>query len=174
MENIMTILELDLMRYGTKKEREMPKFQYYMRKAQLCNFKLLKQIYKIMFAYYRNKNMCEISDTVSIGAGLYIGHPYGITINPKTTIGQNVNIHKGVTLGRENRGPRKGAPILGNKVWIGVNSTIVGNVHIGDDVLIAPNSFINFNVPSHSIVIGNPGKIIAKEGATDGYINNTI
>jgi serine O-acetyltransferase len=38
--------------------------------------------------------------------------------------------------------------------------------------LIAPGSFVNFDVPSYSMVIGNPGKIIAKENPTDGYINN--
>ena len=55
---------------------------------------------------------------------------------------------------------------------MGVNSTIVGNITIGDDVLIAPNSYVNFDVPPHSIVIGNPGKIIHREKATQDYINN--
>ena len=85
-----------------------------------------------------------------------------------------MNLHKGVTLGRENRGIRKGTPVIGNKVWIGVNSTVVGHVHIGNDVLIAPNSFINFDVPDHSIVVGNPGRIIHREGGTDGYISNPV
>lgn len=103
---------------------------------------------------------------------MYIGHPFGITINANAIIGSNCNIHKGVTIGQENRGLRKGCPTIGNRVWIGINSTIVGKITIGDDVLIAPNSFVNFDVPSHSIVIGNPGKVIAKENATEGYINN--
>lgn len=77
-----------------------------------------------------------------------------------------------MTIGQENRGRRKGAPTIGNKVWLGVNSTIVGNITIGDDVLIAPNSYVNFDVPPHSIVIGNPGKIIHRENATQDYINN--
>ncbi|MCQ2570203.1 MAG: hypothetical protein MJ139_04850 [Limosilactobacillus sp.] len=37
-------------------------------------------------------------------------------------MGENVNIHKGVTIGRENRGPRKGFPSIGNRVWIGVKN----------------------------------------------------
>lgn len=68
----------------------------------------------------------EIPYNVTIGKGLYIGHPYGITINPRAVIGANCNIHKGVTIGQENRGTRKGAPTIGDNVWIGVNSTIVG------------------------------------------------
>lgn len=62
--------------------------------------------------------------------GLYIGHPYNITINSEVVIGENVNIHKGVTIGQENRGKRKGCPVIGNKVWIGVNATIVGAVMV--------------------------------------------
>lgn len=106
--------------------------------------------------------------------GLYIGHPYCITINPKVILGENINIHKGVTIGQENRGKHKGTPIIGNDVWIGVNSTIVGKIIVGDDVLVAPNTYINCDVPSHSIVFGNPCIIKYKENATKNYINNRI
>ena len=47
-------------------------------------------------------------------------------------------------------------PTIGNEVWIGVNATIVGKVTIGDDVLIAPNAFVNCDIPSHCVVFGNP------------------
>lgn len=77
-------------------------------------------------------------------------------------------------IGQENRGKRKGTPIIGNEVWIGANAVIVGNVKIGNDVLIAPLSYVNFDVPDHSIVVGNPAKIISKEYATKDYINNKI
>jgi len=115
----------------------------------------------------------EICKDIRIGSGLYLGHAYNITINPCVVIGNNVNIHKGVTIGQENRGKRKGTPKIGNKVWIGVNSTIIGRISIGDDVLIAPNSYVNVDVPSHSIVIGNPCRIISSENATENYIVNT-
>lgn len=58
--------------------------------------------------------------------------------------------------------------------FIGINSVIVGNVQIGDDVLIAPNSYVNFDVPDHSVVIGNPGIIHHKENATENYIVFTV
>lgn len=89
-------------------------------------------------------------------------------------IGKNCNIHKGATIGQENRGKRKGTPVIGNNVWIGINSTIVGKVVIGDDVLIAPNTYVNRDIPSHSIVIGNPCKVIPNEEATKNYINYII
>lgn len=71
-------------------------------------------------------------------------------------------------------GGRQGTPVIGNEVWIGINAAIVGNVTIGDDVLIAPNSYVNCDVSSHSIVFGNPCIIKHRENATEGYINRKV
>ena len=68
-------------------------------------------------------------------------------------IGKNINIATGVTVGQKNRGERKGCPIIGDNVWIGTNSVIVGNITIGTDVLIAPLAYVNFDVPDHSIFL---------------------
>lgn len=103
---------------------------------------------------------------------MYIGHAYCITINANAQLGRNCNIHKGVTIGQENRGERKGCPTIGDEVWIGINTTIVGNIKIGNDVLIAPNLYVNCDIPDHSVVFGNPCIIKHKENATEGYINN--
>lgn len=112
----------------------------------------------------------EILSRAQIGSGLYLGHAYNITVAGGAVIGNNVNLHKGCTIGAENRGKRQGCPVLGNRVYVGINSTIVGNVHIGDDVLIAGNTFVNFDVPDHSVVIGNPASVHSKDNATEGYI----
>ena len=132
------------------------------------------RFWRFCYRILARKNHLEISPSTKIGTGLYIGHPYCITINPMAVLGINVNIHKGVTIGQENRGARKGTPIIGNSVWIGVNATIVGNIIIGDDVLIAPNTYVNCDVPNHSIVFGNPCIIKHRENATQGYINNKV
>ena len=113
--------------------------------------------------------MTDIPSTVKIGPGFYIGHLGGIVINKDVIIGSNVNILNGVLLGYCPRGKHKGAPIIGNKVWIGTNATIVGNIKIGNNVLIAPNAYVNFDVPDNSIVLGNPGQIIHDDNATDKY-----
>lgn len=164
----------DIKRYDSQASRYIKSFHKYFRKAQNEKNKILKIYYRFRFKLIREKHGLEIPYSTTIGKGLYLGHPYNITINSSSVIGDNVNLHKGVTIGQENRGPRKGAPKIGNNVWIGINSTIVGNITIGDDVLIAPNSFVNCDVPSHSIVLGNPCIIKHKDNATDGYINNTV
>lgn len=55
-----------------------------------------------------------------------------------------------------------------------INAAIVGNITIRDDVLIAPNSYVNCDVPSHSIVFGNTCIIKHRENATEGYINRKV
>lgn len=154
-----------------KRKVSLPLYQFFFRKSSSSS---LRFIYLPLLKLTRFLYNVEISSTVKIGEGLYIGHPYGITINPKAVLGRNINIHKGVTIGQENRGRRKSVPVIGNSVWIGVNSTIVGNITIGDNVLIAPNSYVNCDVPSHSIVFGNPCIIRHRENATEDYVNNKI
>lgn len=126
---------------------------------------------KLLYRYYLIVYGLEISYEAKIGKGLYIGHPYCITVNPKAVLGEFCSLHRGVLIGEENRGKRKGVPTIGNRVWMGINSVIIGSITIGDDVLIAPNSFVNCDVPSHSIVFGNPCVIKHRDNATEGYIN---
>ncbi len=116
----------------------------------------------------------QIPYDTNIGKGFYLAHFGRVIIHPKSTIGHNVNVSTGVVIGTQFRGKRKGSPTIGNYVWIGANAIIVGNINIGNNVLIAPGSYVNFDVPDGSIVIGNPGLIRRSPGATLNYINNTI
>lgn len=165
----LTLLGQDMKRYPA--HEHMPAFQRFYRKAQMSRSKPMRLVYKALFKLLRDRRFIELSADCRIGGGLYLGHAYCITINPNTRIGRNVNIHKGVTIGQENRGTRKGAPAIGDEVWIGVNSTIVGNVTIGSDVLIAPNTYVNCDIPPHSVVFGNPCVIKRRDDAVRDYIN---
>ena len=89
-------------------------------------------------------------------------------------LGKNVNLHKGATIGAENRGKRKGIPTLGDNISVGINSTIVGNITVGSDVMIASNSFINRDIPEHSVVFGNPAVVKSRQNATESYVVNRV
>ncbi|GEA30037.1 serine acetyltransferase [Clostridium diolis] len=117
-----------------------------------------------------NKTGIDFLGNPNIGEGFIIGHWGRIIINGNAKFGNEIMLTHGVTIGRDIRGKREGFPSFGNRVCIRANSTVVGKVKIGDDVLIAPNTFVNFDVPSHSIVIGNPASIHHKENATDGHL----
>lgn len=131
----------------------------------------------ILALYYRyilnklsRKYLFQIPFPTTIGKGFNLVHFGRVIVAPGVRIGCNCNMFTGVTIGSTTRGHKKGVPVIGDDVWIGPNVVVVGGVKIGDNVLIAANSFVNFDVPSNSIVIGNPGKIISSEHATEGYI----
>ena len=128
------------------------------------------QLSKIAINHYNRKYGLDFFNNMSIDAGLVIGHWGRIIINYNTKIGKQFMVTHGVTIGRDVRGKRKGYPTIGDRVCIRTNSTVVGNITIGDDVLIAPNTFVNFDVPSNSIVIGNPARIIPRKNASEGHV----
>lgn len=131
-------------------------------------------IWKYFFSFlrrrYHEKYGIEIFTNMNIGKGLVIGHWGRIIIHGDAKIGDQCMITHNVTIGRDIRGKRQGVPTIGNRVAIRTNSTVVGKITIGDDVVIAPNTFVNFDVPSNSIVIGNPARIIPRENASEGHV----
>lgn len=152
--------------------RQYRKASYWRKKKKI--FKIFYVYHNLRLLHFSNKYEFNVPAAATIGPGLFISHNGPVTINGASIIGKNCNIGSGVTIGQENRGVRKGSPVIGDSVWIGTNAVIVGKITIGNNVLIAPNSYVNFDVPSNSIVIGNPGRIIPKSDATDKYIENKI
>ncbi len=112
----------------------------------------------------------QIPHTTTIGRGLFLAHHGTIVINPNSIIGENCNIAHGVTIGKVNSGEREGCPVIGHRVWIGPNAVLVGKIHIGNDVLIAPLSFVNFDVPEGCLVVGNPATVVPNK-TSEAYIN---
>ncbi len=50
--------------------------------------------------------------------------------------------------------------LIGNDVWIGVDSIVRRGITIGNGAVIGANSFVNVDVPDYAIVAGNPAKVI--------------
>ncbi|WP_291871640.1 serine acetyltransferase [Maribacter sp.] len=151
------------------------KYSYYLRKISGHNLNSISGLYyRYMLKKLTYKYGIQIPINTKIGKGLFIGHFGNIVINNDAIIGENCNIAHGVTIGQTNRGKYKGCPIIGDKVWIGTGSVIVGKINIGSNVLIAPLTYVNQNIPSNSIVKGNPMVIIENKNATKEYINNIL
>jgi serine O-acetyltransferase len=103
----------------------------------------------------------------NIGAGLYIGH-YGTIILPRFgRFGHNCNIGQNVTIGIVVKGAKRWTPTVGNRVFIGAHSVIVGNITIGDDAMVCAGSVVTRSVPARGVVMGNPAKIVSLEGSFD-------
>lgn len=174
-KELKTIIDADMKRYYDKVPFIKPIQVRYLlayRKAAFYKKKSVPGIfYRLWLQRLSEKTGLQLPTKANIGKGLFIAHFGSIIVNPDAILGCNVNIAPGVVIGKANRGEKKGVPTIGNNVWIGANAVIVGNITIGDDVMIAPNAYVNMDVPSHSIALGNPAVIHERENATEGYIN---
>lgn len=149
-----------------------PGFQYIylLRKTQYAKYKITRYFYAGLLKFCSFKFAIQIPPETKIGLGFRIVHWGHIVVNPGVIIGKNFNISQGCLIGNA-QGKKQGTPKIGDNVCMNANSIIVGGVTVGDNVLIAPGAFVNFDVPDNSIVIGNPGKIIQRESSpTDKYI----
>ena len=134
----------------------------------------LRFIFRLLLRRYRLKYGYEIDKGAQLGEGFYLSDHVGPVIIGPIKIGKNCNISHCVTIGRAHTKGVRGRPTIGDRVWIGTGSVLFGKIQIDSDVMIAPNSVVNFDVPDNSIVIGNPGKIISKENPTKHYIINIL
>lgn len=149
-----------------------PSFQYVylFRKTQLSRNKIARLFWRLLLRRCMLRTNIQIPYQTQIGEGFRIVHFGHIVVNPGTIIGRNFNISQGVLIGNA-QGKRTGTPVIGDNVCINANAIVIGNCRIGNNVLIAPGAFVNFDVPDNSIVLGNPGKIIQRESSpTDKYI----
>jgi serine O-acetyltransferase len=126
----------------------------------------------LVLRHHEHKYGISISYRTQVGSGLYIGHFGGIVVSPKAVIGKNCNLSQQVTLGTTNRGERTGAPTIGDNVYIGPGSKVIGNVRVGDRAAIGANCVVTRDVPDDAVVVGVPGRVISSDGSA-GYVNNT-
>ena len=102
-----------------------------------------------------------------IGEGLYIGH-YGAIILPRHgTIGHNCSFAQNSTIGVAGTGDNRGAPTIGNRVFVGAHSVVVGKITIGEDAMICAGSIVTRSVPPRAVVMGNPARVVSYEGSFD-------
>ena len=106
----------------------------------------------------------EIHPGAQIGRGLFIDHGFGVVIGETAVIGENVTLFQGVTLGGTGKERGKRHPNVGNNVVVGAGAKVLGNITIGDNVQIGANAVVIRDVPSHSVVVGVPGRIVRQEG----------
>lgn len=101
---------------------------------------------------------CDIPYQTEIGKGtVFIHNGLGTVIHEKTKIGKYNKIMQNVTIGGRNG---RGAPIIGDFCFIGAGACVMGDIKIGDNVIIGANAVVTKSIPSNAVVAGIPAKII--------------
>lgn len=79
-------------------------------------------------------------------------------------VGDDFTVCQGVTVGNV-RGSQR-LPVIGDRVFIEPGAKVLGEVTLGDNVVVRANSLVLSDVPSDSIAIGNPARILKTPGAS--------
>jgi len=110
-----------------------------------------------------NPNSMQIGNRVSI-------HPYTYIVG-EVVIGDNVGIaakcsiiaqthnYSDTTIPFKMQGMVDQPIDIGNDVWIGTNSVILGGTKISDGVIVSAGSVVSGEIPPYSVVMGNPARV---------------
>jgi serine O-acetyltransferase len=104
----------------------------------------------------------EIHPAAIIGRRFFIDHGEGIVIGETSIIGDDVLMYQQVTLGGTGKDIGKRHPTVGNHVIIGAGAKVLGDIIIADHVRIGAGSVVIEDVPSHSTVVGIPGRVVQR------------
>lgn len=105
----------------------------------------------------------DINPLAEIGPRFNLVHPSGVVIGADVSIGADVWVYQGVTLGS---GSRPGQPIIGSRVHIGAGAKVLGGVVVGDDARVGANAVVVDDVPYGCTVVGVPAGPVRRHGTT--------
>jgi len=121
-------------------------------------------LYRIAFTVVQMCTGIELPCEVALGRRFKIEHHSDIIINGTAAFGDDVIIRNGVTVGVRHT-DEAGSPVVGNRVDIGAGAKVLGAIRIGDDVAIGANAVVITDVPSGSLAVGVPARVIPRAPA---------
>ncbi len=98
----------------------------------------------------------EIHPGAQIGKRLVIDHGMGVVIGETTIIGDDCLLYHGVTLGGTGKLKCKRHPTLKDKVVVGAQASVLGNITLGEGAMIGANAVVLHDVLPNTTVVGVP------------------
>ncbi len=106
----------------------------------------------------------EIHPGATIGNRFFIDHGMGVVIGETSVIHDDVTLYQGVTLGGTGKETGKRHPTLEERVVVGVGSTVLGDITIGEGSKVGGGAVVVSDVPPNCTVVGIPGRVVVREG----------
>lgn len=128
---------------------------------------------RLKYKRYMNKYNAFVSLQSSIKGKPVLPHGVcGVFISSGAIIGDNCTIFHQVTIGSNTikNSIGRGAPLIGNNVYIGCGAKIIGNVKVGDNVRIGANCVVTSDVPPNSTVVLQKPRIIYKRNNVNEFV----
>ena len=104
----------------------------------------------------------DVHPAAKFGGGILMDHATGCVVGETATIGDDVSILHGVTLGGTGKEVGDRHPKIQDNVLIGARSTILGNITVGSGAMIAAGSLVLKPVPANGMVAGNPARVVGR------------
>lgn len=131
--------------------------------------KFIAKVLRLRHIYLCNKYGWTIPINVC-GKGLSIVHNGTIVISNKARIGDYCRIHVDVNIGSAWVKGKAGAPVIGNRVYIGPGAKLFGPIAIGDKTAIGANAVVNKSFSEGNCTIGGIPAERISENNSDRYI----
>jgi serine O-acetyltransferase len=106
----------------------------------------------------------DIHPGALLGRRLFIDHATGVVIGETAIVGSDVTLYQGVTLGGTGKGHGKRHPTVCDRVFVGNNANLLGNITIGENSRVGAGSVVLTDVPPNSTVVGVPAHIVYRNG----------
>ncbi|CAN2534293.1 Serine+acetyltransferase [Methylocapsa aurea] len=110
----------------------------------------------------------DIHPGATIGGRFFIDHGAGVVIGETATIGDDVTMYHGVTLGGTSWSVGRRHPTVGDGVLIGAGAKILGPISVGPRARIGANSVVIEDVPPEMTVVGIPGRVVREQRRRSG------
>ena len=133
---------------------------------------------RIMSEWAHSRSGCDIHPGAKVGRSFFIDHSTGVVVGETTTIGSNVKLYQGVTLGalsipKDARGrvirDTKRHPTVEDGVTIYANATVLGgNTVVGADSVVGGSVFVTESVPASTRVALRPPEMTLRSKASAG------
>ena len=105
----------------------------------------------------------DIHPAAVIGKGLFLDHATGFVVGETASIGDNVSVLHGVTLGGTGKESGDRHPIIESGVLLGAHAVVLGRIKIGANTKVAAGSVVLEDISPNTTVAGVPARVVRQQ-----------